>query len=348
MTLRRIFYVVIATAALAASLFIFFGQKEDSTPISVEVHTLREQTVYESFVCKGTAQAEICQSVVLGRPAVITEVFVSEGESVVEGQRLFSCRYLEGEELLQVYLGSFYAELMQRVDDIRYELGDKALLASAVYGGELPSYLKDYYMPQPSTEEYRQDVFATADGVVSDIFVSEGETVSGAFSSLILSRDELTISINVPQRYFSKIEVGRPVNVSADSLGDTVVAGNISAVGSKAVTVGGILSDSETVIPCRVSFDNSLGLVGENYAVSARVFCREFIDVLVIPYEAVFQEDGVEYVFVFFDGSVQKRRVNAVFETESGIISQTVSSGEQVVMNPSRSLFDGARAEAEG
>lgn len=348
--MKRTVIVLTSAVLITASLFLFVPKRVERRPESVTLRTLGSSTVYESFACAGTAVRPDIQTVYLGRPAEITEICVAPGEAVQRGQLLLSCRYLEGEELLERSSGIFYAEAAARIKKIKDQLEGEAILAAAAAWqseGELPDYLKNYYLPKESSPVLSEDIYADADGIVGEIYVSEGDSVSGMFAAMTIKERDVIIRANIPQRYISKTALGQPVNISGDSLGTSVAAGRIVKIETSAIQVGGLISEGETVIPCFVSFDNSSGLVRENYTVKARFFCREFINAVVIPYEAIMQDSNKkEYIYLFDGGILKKRYVDSIFENETGIVTDgQVRAGETVVLCPSADYFDGMPAE---
>jgi len=64
--------------------------------------------------------------------------------------------------------------------------------------------------------------------------------------------------------------------------------------------------------------------------------------VVVVPHEAVFKQDGGEYVFVAKDGKAWRRQVQTGIGNELYVeIGDRVKYGEKVILNPPGDLGDG-------
>jgi HlyD family secretion protein len=188
-------------------------------------------------------------------------------------------------------------------------------------------------------------ITAPIDGEVLNITKRVGEKVSetesapaffmgssSTSSSLITLRDmsEIYLSANIPEGDIVGLNVGQPIRMEVDALGDTFLYATVysissipnqDATGIVTYEVIGILDEFNPDIRDRMS-------------VFMTFIKREINNVLLIPNRSVFMEDGQQYVYVqHTDGALEKRAVVCGFS--NGIqteVSRGLEQGETVVV----------------
>jgi HlyD family secretion protein len=98
-------------------------------------------------------------------------------------------------------------------------------------------------------------------------------------------------------------------------------------------------------IPVFVQLKGDCSLLKLGYNVNLSIITMEMKDVLLIPIEAVVEDNGQKLVWVLKDGKLEQRSI----ETQRGnelneIVISGLQEGEEVVKNPSPALVNGQKA----
>ena len=188
-------------------------------------------------------------------------------------------------------------------------------------------------------------VYASIDGQVISVNNKEGEKITASTNSggfmfgtssssnsfiTICDKSAIYLSSAVPEGDIVGVEAGQVVNVTIDSIGDTVYKGKVETVSSLPSTD----STGITTYAVTVKLDSVDSVIKDGMAALLQFVRLEHENVLMIPNKAVFLEDGKQYVNVeVAENKYEKREVSCGLTngTETEVLSG-LSAGESVVV----------------
>lgn len=296
---RKYMIAVIALLAVVGGAWWAVSRPET---LSVPVHTVTARTVRYTAAYSGKVESAESKSVYTDTACIAGEVLVKTGQVVEKGDVLFT---VDAEATRQV----------------------AATLAG--YG--------DFDDPEmPLTEE----LVAPVRGIVSTLNVKEGEITDTSKPCVVISSSEaLQVKLSVPERGLTPLYEGQRVAVSGVAFDKEAYAGTVSAIASSArAQLSG--TTSETVVDVTVALDPAD--IDESLRVGlsalAEILLEESANTLVVPYEAVMQDDtGREYVYLLQNGCAVKRIITTGRVMEEGfVVKEGLADGDQVITAPER------------
>lgn len=304
----------------------------------VRVEELRMGKFEHYFEVQGIVEAQNNITLVAEIPAVITKIYVKEGQEVVEGQLLVA---LDNQMILnqieelktKLKLATFVYEKQKnlRAENIGSELdfekakNNKESLERA--------------LTTSKTQLSKTKIKAPFDGVVDNIYPREGEMAGPQFPMIrFISLGQVSIKVDVPESYLSNIKTGDSVEVNFPDLGISHYSvinqrGSFIKPLNRTFTITILLPHDENLLP------NLIGVV--------KIKDFEKDNALLINPKNIMQDsEGRDYVFriVYWEG---KNKAEKVF-VERGFtylnttyIIDGLSIDDLVVTDGARSIVDG-------
>jgi membrane fusion protein (multidrug efflux system) len=195
-----------------------------------------------------------------------------------------------------------------------------------------------------ATQQARARVKAPFSGRVARRHVDPGAMLSAGTPLFTLVDDSrLEFRASVPSADYGKVQLGDPVDVSVDALGDRTLKGTVARVTP--------LIDERTR-----SFEVVVQVPGEKDVVGG-LFARAVVrvgrvaDALVVPPSALVR-DGSDprsaQAFVVADGKAERKTVTVGVETADAIqVREGMREGDVVVLDPPVALGSGAPVEVD-
>ena len=308
----------------------------------VSFETLERGHFEHFFEVQGIVEAQNSVTIVSEIPALIKKIHVQEGQKVRKGELLVT---LDSESIQKQI-----EELETKLKLATFVFEKQANLRKENIGSELD------YETAKNNKESLESALATAktqlsktritspyNGVVDDIFPREGE-LAGPSSPMIrfVSLGKVSIVVDVPESYLTKVKKGDKVEVIFPDLGITH-ASEISQRGSyieplnRTFKITVDLPADDNLIP------NLIGVV------KVKDFEKE--NALLINQMNIMQDaQGQDYVFMVEDHG-ESHVARKVF-VERGIsynglsyITDGLEAGDRVVREGARSIVDGEEVQ---
>ncbi|MDO5377825.1 MAG: HlyD family efflux transporter periplasmic adaptor subunit [Clostridia bacterium] len=142
-------------------------------------------------------------------------------------------------------------------------------------------------------------VVAPCDGVVASLDVSEGDEVtSGTLLGSILEGEDMNLIIAVDELDVVEVEIGQPVTITVDALGDTEIEGEVYKIAPVGTNSGGV-----TTYDVELTLDASGTGVRSGMNATGEIQVASTEDTLYVPVEAVMTINDETYVMVADGGS---------------------------------------------
>lgn len=304
--MKKYIWLVLGTGLAVAAIF---GIKALTTEekIPVVLVTVEPQTVRQTVKCTGKVETSESRAVYVEIPCVAKEVYVKEGQTVEQGDPLFSVDAEATRQALSQLAGS---------------------------------------LPEGATELADTQVTAPVSGVVASISVQAGEITDHTQPcATIASGEGVQIAVAIRERYLPQVQIGQKVIVTGVAFSKEEYLGTLTEIASSAHQeyIGTV---SETVVDAVISLDEGMSDDSLRTGLNAQASIVTQIDenMLLIPYDCITQnDDGEECVYVYRgNGIAEQQPIEVVAEYAEGVLVVSgVSAGERLVQTPE--TLSGAR-----
>lgn len=311
---------LVITAVILTGMLLVSALQGQERVIAVTAIRAEAKPIYKSVTANGTVEAEHRYVFTVPRNAAVDEVYCTEGEAVQAGQALW--RLAPVEEL------RWTADLLQNA-------------AAALAGGESSERVETALEDAPVT------VYAPADCTLLSVPAAGQSAPAGLTYAQAVDLGALRLRVDIAEAFVADVQPGQCANITVAATG-ALYAGKVESVapvakqaisltgGSGAVTVSAILN-----------IVDADGTLRPGYSANAKIFVDEKESAVVLPYEAVRQEERSEYVYVIGeDGRAHRRDVSTGYALSEAVeISAGLAPGEPVVLSSEDALFEGVPVE---
>jgi membrane fusion protein (multidrug efflux system) len=295
--------------------------------------------VYEGTVnLEAEGEAEVVAKV----SGEIAEVLVEEGDTVVSGQVLAR---LDGDRL-RLMLDQALADLNQLKQEYRrnVQLHERGLVSEGAFENlrfQLEALDAAYRLAR--LELAYTEIRAPIAGVVTERMGRVGNTAMvGEPIFRISSPDNLVAYLHVPQKDLYQFEVGQTSRLYLDALPGEVHSARVLRI-------------SPSIDPQSGTFRITLEVDSQSESLRAGMFARVQVvydvhdDAILIPLEAVLEEDAETAVFVFEDGVAKRRVVGTGLTSDRKVeVLSGLQGSEEIIVVGQAGLKDGTPVTREG
>lgn len=163
---------------------------------------------------------------------------------------------------------------------------------------------------------------------VSRFEYSDSVSLTG---TILKNNDSAYVQMFVPEQDISRVELGQTAEITGDAFPEKMYAGTVDKIADAAIRVqSGSLS--QTAVEVTVKIDETDDILKQGYTASVKLITSEPSMMTVVPYEAVNQDNGGEYVYVLRDGRAYKRYVTTGRELSEGLeLKTTLAENEEII-----------------
>lgn len=274
----------------------------------VEVLVVKPDDIETAVLCTGKIEAAEEANVTLSVPVKPQRIEVEAGDRVTAGQLLFT---VDRDATVQA---------MARPD-----------------AGGAPSGAQNAPPAggSASGDPIPERVEAPFDGIVTALNVS-ADRVAEASSVLatIAKSESLQVRMSISESLISSVRVGQRVIITGSGFQGVEYGGQILKVFSSAreTAAGG---GDEVVVEAIARIFSPDERLKPGFTAKVRIITEVGSGVITVPYEAVMEEDGEEYVYVAFDHWLHKRSVETGRDTDAGLeILSGLKAGDLIAAHP--------------
>lgn len=269
----------------------------------------------DSVVSTGQIEESKKSQVSIDIPLVIKEIKVKTGDYVEQGDVLFTVDVKKTKEvILSSGLLTEYSQLYES------------------FAGFADAYKEELLSKADIKNEYT----AETSGTVSQINISNGQT-TGA-SDVLMTIDSsagMLVKVNINESDIEKIKIGSKANITGSGFKDKVYTATVIFIGknAKKVIIG---TTAEIVVEVTLKIDDPDNNLKSGFSAKAEIITSEPVDIMLVPYEAVCQDDNnQEFVYVYSKGVVLRKDIVTGKEFSEGIqIVSGLNPDDQVITNP--------------
>lgn len=183
-------------------------------------------------------------------------------------------------------------------------------------------------------------------GVVSSRRVDPGNVVSaGQELASIVDLSSVYFKGDVSEQYMAKISKGQTVSVRVDALPDDVLKGTIAEVYPSGST-------SNRNFSVRISISGASNKIKPGMFATGEILAGKLCNVLMVPKDAVNDQEGTQSVFVVGKDSIAKKHIISILKTDRNYAQISLPTdlkvGDMVATQGRKNLQDGSKVERHG
>ncbi len=311
-----------------------------ATPVPVETATPFRSDIYATYVASASIASDSDAPVIARIAGEVVDLLVEEGDRVKVGQLLAR---LDGERLRLEMLAA-KANLERAKKDYKRNTGLHALglVSTSQYDGlkfDLASLQATYNLARLNYDY--SNIRATISGVVSSRDVKAGESLAvGQVAFRITETRELIAYLQIPQAELAKFDAGNEATVKVASMPNDDFAATIVRISPTIDTRSGTFRATAVI-------DNKDGNLAPGMFGRFTVAYEKHSNALVIPANALLDEDEETTVYVIEDDEVVRRLVEVGIEDNGRVeILAGLLEDDQIVVVGHSGLRDGSKVLA--
>ncbi len=145
--------------------------------------------------------------------------------------------------------------------------------------------------------------------------ISETDYVEA--STGMVKTDAMLVTALVSESKISSVKEGQRAEITGDGFENKSYTAYVSSIGktAKKVTVG---NSKIVVVDVVLEIENPDDALKSGFTAKVKLFTEDAQNVIVVPYSAVLQDDGGEYVYIYYDGIATRRDIKTGRELENG------------------------------
>jgi multidrug resistance efflux pump len=143
---------------------------------------------------------------------------------------------------------------------------------------------------------------------------------------------EMTAEVNINETDISKVMPGQRVEIRPDAYSDSVYTGKVESVANLAQTKD--YKSKIKIFPVRISIDGHSRTLLPGLTVSCKIIVSEIPDVLYIPLESLFREQGIDYVYVKSGAGFKRRDIKTgSVNTDYAIVEEGLEENDEIALS---------------
>ncbi len=304
-------------------------------PVPVEVVALKPTRVLEDLGAVGSLRAN--QSVLLRTEVTgrVSSIGFRDGQPVRRGQLLIGL----DASLNEAEVAQAKAELALAQSNLKRtaDLATKNFVSgSAQEQAESNVAVLQAKLQLAEARLSKMRVTAPFDGVVGIRTVNVGDVVKDG-TDIVNVEDIATLKVDfrVPERYFTQLKVGQPMEIVTDALPGARYQGRIEAINPR-------LDANGRSLEVRAALTNSDGRLRPGMFARVRVILGDRPEAFMVPEEAIVPQGDSFFVFRVADGKAQRVPVRLGVRRDGQVeLLDNVKEGDRIVTAGVRVSRDG-------
>jgi len=313
---------------------------EAATPVPVETTTPFRSDIYATYAATASIASDRDAPVIARVAGELVELNVEEGDRVEAGQVLAR---LDGERLrLEMLTAKANLERAKKEFTRNKDLHSRGLVSSAMFDGlkyDLDSVQATYALKKLNYDY--SNIRATISGIVSSRDVKQGQNLNvGQVAFRITETSELIAYLQIPQAELSKFNAGHTASLEVAAMPEQAYVATIARISPTIDARNGTFRATAII-------DNAAGELAPGMFGNFTVAYEKHENALLIPTDAVLDEDDESTVYVVRDGEVLRRTVKTGVENNGRIeILDGLEENEQIVVVGHSGLRNGSKVLA--
>lgn len=307
---------VVAATCIAVALMgrISLRKQEIKT---VETILLKPETITNSVICAGRLEYGEQYAISVDQPIRVDALSVDQGDFVRAGDTLLrletvSAGEITGGKSMDSGIISAFSGLLGTSDEGNETAYTEKLTAKGV-----------------------QELKSPYEGLVTELCVGESDVAAACTELVTIARPQsIRMKAALPEEYVQDVSEGMPVSVTGDAFRERTYEGTISRIMPCAYQNSTLTGSGDTVVDVIIEIDAPDEALRAGYTAKAQITCSCREDALLVPYEAVHQDENVEFIYILENGCVSRRDIETGCElTDQVEILSGALPGELLILD---------------
>jgi|GEM_PF-3001162 len=312
-------WVSVGVAAVVCFGIAVMGRVSLSKTIPREVETLtvEPQILTNSVICAGRLEYGTSYTICTDLPVRVEDLKVNAGDVVETGQTLLTLEAVNSGEVVNPM--DFETEIREAVSDaLGSDTGSGEEIARVVNIGE----------------NGVQELKSPCNGVITAIDVGETDVTSaGSVLLTIAEPDSIRMKAALPENYVQDVDVGMDAMITGDAFRERSYEGTVLQIMPCAYRTVSLNGGGETVVDVLIQLDAPDDALRAGYTAKASIICDCDESALLIPYQAVLQDEAGEYVMVLENGLAVRRDIETGVElTDTVEVRRGLNDGDCLIL----------------
>lgn len=338
----RSFFMITGTIICIVILFFCSPVYAQQNIETIQVTTASVGDIYRRVITSGTVNSNDIQSITAPSMMQVKKIEVSSGDYVEKGEALMVAETYQNTTVEDNVTAAAY-EMMDAFSQVLQDIypGLESISNEIIEENSINVF-------SGTLSGNQIVIYSTISGVVTEVNVSEGDDIAAGYPCFtIADLENMSVTFNIPEKNVNEIDIGMVCNFSGDAF-QKVYTGEVVEISPVAQTVGAITGNSSTVVEAKASIKNPDGL-RPGYSSKVTVFTDLHRDTLLIPYEALSQDEGGNNVlFVVEDGLLIKKIVEIGFEQAELVeICSGIDENDIIALYPEDDWENGKQVKEE-
>ena len=144
--------------------------------------------------------------------------------------------------------------------------------------------------------------------------------------------DKMKAELKINEVDITKVIPGQRVEIRPDAFSDSLFSGKVDAVANLAQNLD--YKSKIKIFPVQVIIDGNSRKLLPGLTVSCKVIVSEVPDVLFIPLESLFNEQGVDYVYIKSGSGFKRRDIKTgAINTDYAIVTEGLAENELIALS---------------
>ncbi len=311
-----------------------------ATRIPVETALPSRTDILATYEATTTIASDADAPVVAKVGGEVVRLSVEEGDRVTRGQVLAE---LDGERLrLEMLSAKANLEQVQSEYQRYTDLAARGLVSEAMFESlryDLEALQAAYELARLNFDYSK--IRAPIDGVVSARDIKLGQSVDASDVAFrITDTSELLAYLQIPQAELGKFSAGQSATLTVDADPDTTYTATIARISPTIDVRNGTFRATAFI-------DNRSGELAPGMFARFSITYDRHVNAIVIPRDALIEEDDQTSVYVVTDGKVTRRTIQVGIESSEVVeVVGGLAGDEEVVVTGQSSLRDGSKVLA--
>jgi membrane fusion protein (multidrug efflux system) len=311
-----------------------------ATPIPVETALPSRADILATYEATTTIASDADAPVVAKVGGEVVSLLVEEGDLVSQGQVLAE---LDGERLrLEMLSAKANLDQVQSEYERYTDLAARGLVSEAMFESlkyDLEALEAAYELARLNFDYSK--IRAPIEGVVSSREIKLGQSIDASDVLFrITDTSELLAYLQIPQAELGKFAAGQFATLTVDAMPETTFAATIERISPTIDMRNGTFRATAFI-------DNGSGELAPGMFARFSIAYERHIDALVIPREAIVEEDDQASVYVVANGAVIRRTIEVGIESDNFVeVVDGLAGDEEIVVTGQSSLRDGSKVLA--
>ncbi|MGB5983621.1 MAG: efflux RND transporter periplasmic adaptor subunit [Nonlabens sp.] len=315
---------------------------EEKAGALVSIQTVNDTLFNHYIELQGSVDTKKNITIMAEMGGVLTNVYVTEGQSVRKGQRL--AKIDDGGIGQQIQQMKVQEQLAKTTFERQKRLWDQNI------GSEI-QYLQakaNYEAQQSAINAMQQQlaksvVTAPFAGTIDNVITEQGNTVSPGMSQLfrLVNLDNMYIEVEVPEKYIASVDEGTEVKVEFPVLNEQV--------DSKVRQSSSFINPANRSFKIEVPVDNKNQNIKPNLTARLKINDYTKEDAILVPLAVISEnQEGEQYVMTAanltdsgeYKNAIAKRKIIQTGKTSGNMVEITdgLAKGDVIIVEGARSV----------